>query len=110
MQDFTLVLVELHKVLAGPLFQPIQVLVAVLSKVSTSPLSLVSSANFIRVYFIPSFRSFMKILNSVVSNINPWGTSLVTGCQFEEELFTTTLWVHPFSQLPTHHTDHLSRL
>lgn len=37
-------------------------------------------------------------------------TQLVTGCQFEKELFTTVLWVQPVSQVPTHHTDHLSRL
>lgn len=28
--------------------------------------------------------------------------------QFEKELFTTTLWVQPVSQIPTHHTDHMS--
>ena len=51
----------------------------------------------------------MKILNSVGPNIDLWGTEYVTGCQFEKELFTTTLWVRSVSQFPTHHTDHLSR-
>lgn len=42
----------------------------------------------------------MKVLNSVGPNIDPWGTLLVTGCQSEKELFTTTLWVQPVSQIP----------
>jgi len=79
------------------------------SKVSSSPLSLLLLANFIRVYLILSSRSLKKILNSTGPNTNPWGTPLVTDCQFEKELFTTTLWVKSVSQFPTHRIDHLSR-
>jgi len=67
--------------------------VAFPSEVSISPLSLVSSENFIRVHLIPSFGSLMKILSSIELDIDPWVTPLVTGCLFENELFTTTLWV-----------------
>jgi len=49
----------------------------------------------------------MKVLNSVGPNIDHWETPFVAGCQFEKELFTTTLWVQPVCQFPT---DHLSRL
>ena len=57
-----------------------------------------------------AFRYFMKILNSIGPNIDPWGTPLVIDFQFEKEIFTTTLWVQPVNQFPTCHTDHLYRL
>lgn len=34
------------------------------------------------------------------------GTPVQWGCQFEKELFTSTLWVQPVWQFPTCHTDH----
>uniref|UniRef100_A0A8C0F669 KIAA0319 like n=1 Tax=Bubo bubo TaxID=30461 RepID=A0A8C0F669_BUBBB len=39
------------------------------------------------VHLIPSSRSLVKILNSARPNIDPWGTPLVTRCQFEKQLF-----------------------
>jgi len=67
--------------------------VALSPTVSTSPRSLVSLANFIRVSLIPSSTSLMKILNNVGPNIDSCRTPLVTGCQFEKRALTTTLWV-----------------
>ena len=53
------------------------------SEVSTSPLSLVSSTNFIRVHLVLSPRSLTKIWNGIGPNINPWATTLVTVCKLE---------------------------
>lgn len=77
------------------------------SKMPTSPLSLTSSANSVRVHLIPLSRSLMKILNSVGPNFSPWGTPPLTGCQFEWKLFATTLRALPVSHVPTPQTTYL---
>lgn len=99
-----LVLVELHKVLGShsSSLSRSSCRVGLPPKVFTFPLSLVFSANFIRIHLIPSSRPLMKILNRHGPYIDPWGTPLVTGCQFEKELFTTIPWlsVHCMEHLP----------
>lgn len=44
--------------------------------------SLISLANVIRAHLILSSMSFMNAASSVEPNISPWGSTLVTGCQF----------------------------
>lgn len=61
------------------------------SKELTSLLSLVSLSNFIRIHLMPLSRSLMKVVNRFRPSIDLWKTPLVAGCQFEKELFTTTL-------------------
>lgn len=57
--------------------------VALPPKVSTFPLSLAFSANFIRIDLIPSSRSLMKILNRHGPNIDPWGPHLSQAASLE---------------------------
>lgn len=105
-QDLTLIL----KVLIRPLFQPIQVFLQYDSlEASTSPLSLISLSDFIRIHLITSSRSPLKILNTVGPYIHPWGASYVTGCQSENKLFPTPLCVQPIRRFPTHHRAHHRR-
>ncbi len=61
------------------------------SSVSTAPLSLVSSANLLRVYSIPSSMSLIKMLKSTSPKTDPWGTPLVTGLHLDIEPFRGTL-------------------
>ncbi|KAK4825953.1 LOW QUALITY PROTEIN: hypothetical protein QYF61_003471 [Mycteria americana] len=86
--DLALGLVEPHQVHMGPLLELVQVPLDGIP-VSTGPLSLVSSANLLRVHLIPLSMSLMKILN----NIEP---------------LTTTLWMRPSSQFLIHRTVHSS--
>ena len=72
------------------------------SGVSTTPLSLVSSANLLRVHSNASSRSLMKKLNKTGPSTDPWGTSLVTSLQLDSAPLITTLWVLPFSQFSIH--------
>ena len=51
------------------------------SGVSTTPPSLVSSANLLRVHSNSSSRSLMKKLNKTGPSTDPWGTPLVTGLE-----------------------------
>ena len=60
--------------------------------VSTTPPSLVSSANWLRVHSNSSSRSLMKKLNKTGPSTDPWGTPLVT---------RVTLGQHAWD---THHT------
>ncbi|KAK4825966.1 hypothetical protein QYF61_003535 [Mycteria americana] len=70
-QDPALGLVEPHQVHMGPLLQLVHVpLDDIPSGVSTAPLSLVSSANLLRVHSIPLSMSLMKILNSTGPTID----------------------------------------
>ena len=50
---------------------------------SSTPLSLVSSMNLLRVLSAPLSSSLMKILKSVGSNIDPRGTPQVAGLQLD---------------------------
>ncbi|KAK4828032.1 hypothetical protein QYF61_022809 [Mycteria americana] len=63
--------------------------------------SLLSSANLLRVHSIPLSRSLIKILKKTGPKTKPWGTPLVTSCQLDLTLFTTSLWAQPSSQLFT---------
>ncbi|KAK4827693.1 LOW QUALITY PROTEIN: hypothetical protein QYF61_020827 [Mycteria americana] len=101
-QDLALGLVEPHTIDPGPSIQPVWVSLTFLpSSRLTLPHNLVSSANLLRAYLIPSSRSLIKIFNSTASNTEPWGTLLVTGCQLDLTPFTTTLWAQPSSQFFT---------
>lgn len=80
--------------------------VALPSKVSTFPLSLVSLANFIKVFLIPLSRPLPEILNSPGSSTDPWGSPLVTGCQlkrcssFSHPDCCLAVSSHPTAQIP----------
>jgi len=81
MQDFALVFAELHTGLASPLFQPVQVSarwLALLICSSHHPVSVISKLG--EGAFSPIVQTIMKLLNSVGSSIDPWGTPFVTGC------------------------------
>ena len=56
------------------------------SGVSTTPPSLVSSADLLRVHSNSSSRSLMKKLNKTGPSTDPWGTPLVTGLQLDTAL------------------------
>ena len=70
------------------------------SGVSATPRSLVSSAYFLRVHSVTTSRSVMKMLNSMRSGINCWGTPLVTGLQLDFMLLITTHWAWQCSSPP----------
>mgnify|MGYP001852828837 CR=1 FL=1 len=59
------------------------------SIVSTASLSLVLSANLLRIHSIQLSRSLIKMLKSTSPMPDPWGTWLITG--LDTELLTTTL-------------------
>jgi len=69
-QDLALGLVEPHEVLMGPLLKLVQVplwMASLPSGMSTAPLSLVSSANLLRVHSI----LLMKIINGTGHSMDP---------------------------------------
>ena len=72
------------------------------SGVSTTPPSLVSSANLLMVHFNSSSRSLLKKLNKTGPSTDPWGTPLVTGLQLDSARLMTALWVLLFSQFSIH--------
>ena len=75
--------------------------------VSTTPLSLVSSANLLRLHSNSSSRSLMKKLNKTGPSTDPWETPLVTGLQLDSALLMTTLWFcHSASSQSTSPTTH----
>jgi len=92
-QDPALALVELHQVPLCPTLQPVQVslMAAQPSGVSTTPPSLVSPADLLRVHSNSSSRSLMKKLNKTGPSTDPWGTPLVTGLQLDSAPLMTTL-------------------
>ena len=63
------------------------------SGVSTTPPSLVSSANLLRVHSNPSSRSLMKKLNKIGPSTDPWGSPLLTGLQLDSAPLMTTQFV-----------------
>ena len=80
------------------------------SGVLTASLSLVSSANLLRVHLIPLSMSLMKKLNSTGPNMDPQGTPLVTNLHLDIEPLTTTLCCSDFhdrteDQIPQQWTD-----
>ena len=68
---------------------------SLLSNVLTALLSLVSSANLLRVHLMPSSISLMK---STDTKTNPCGTPLVTSLYPDTDPLITTLWLRPDSQ------------
>lgn len=49
------------------------------SKVLTTPPSLISSGNSLRVHLIPAFWTLINILNRIGHQVEPWGTLLMIG-------------------------------
>jgi len=68
--------------------------------VSAVPLSLVPSADLLRVRSIPLSMSLIKMLKSTGSKKDPWRTSLITGLQLDLELLITALWLLTIQPLP----------
>jgi len=75
------------------------------SALSITLLTLVSSANLLRVHSIPSFMSLKK---STASKTDPWGMLHITKLPWGIEPLTTTLWLWPSNQLLIHQTLHPS--
>lgn len=67
------------------------------SAVAATPPNFVLSANVLRRYSAPSFRSLMKMLNLGLFKNLP-GTSPVTGLQLGFVLLINTLWFWPFNE------------
>ena len=78
------------------------------SSLLTAPLSLMSSANLLKVHSIPLSMSRMKILTSTGPSNDPWGTPLVTSLHLDIAPLTTSLWMQPSKQFPIHWTVHPS--
>ncbi|KAK4822069.1 hypothetical protein QYF61_009330 [Mycteria americana] len=72
------------------------------SAVSTAPLSLVSSANLLRVHSISLSMSLMRILNRTGPSTDSRGTPLVTDLHLDIEQLTATLWIRPSNQFLIH--------
>ena len=79
------------------------------SIVSTAPLSLLSSANVLRVHSILSPMSLIKMLKSTGPKTVPWGTLLFTGLHLDIEPSITTLRLQPFNQFLVHWVIHPSK-
>jgi len=76
--------------------------------VSNAPLSLVPSANMLRLHSTPSSMSLIKMLKSIGPKTDPWGTLLVTGLHLDREPLITTLCLRPFNQFLVHPLVHPS--
>lgn len=110
-EQWQLNFVELHNNLVSPLFQPVYVF-------------LQGEFPFQSVHFPSQFGIISKLLSGFIGippqityeEIKCWaqswslGTPLVTGWNCETDGGTTTLWVLPVSQFPTHCTDHFTKL
>lgn len=59
------------------------------SKYSTTSLSLIPSANLLRMHSTPCSRQLIKSLNSTHLRVESWGTALMTSCQTHIAPFTT---------------------
>lgn len=77
------------------------------SSKSCVPLSLVSPPNLLRLHSISLSMTSIKILNSLVPNMDPEDHYLL---MISIELLTATLWIWPSSQFLMHLTVHLSNL
>ena len=99
MQGLALGLVEPHEVYIGPLLKLCKSLSRASrpSGMTTTPHSLLSSANLLRVHLISLSMSLMKMLNSSSPCTDPWGTPLVTGIHLDIEPLTpmvmTGYWI-----------------
>lgn len=71
------------------------------------PLSLVSPPNFLRLHSISLFITLIKILDSILPNMDPEEHFLLTSSM---ELLTEALWIWPPSQYLLHLTIHPSNL
>jgi len=65
-------------------------MVSIPSVVSSAPLSLVSSANLLRVHSVPPSGSLIKIVKSINAKVGSWWIPLVSSLHLNIELFTTT--------------------
>ena len=103
MQHPALSLVEFHTTGLGPSIQPVQIPLQSLStlKQFNNPAQLRVTCNFTEAALDPSSRSLIKISNTTGPTTEPWETPLVTICQLDLILFTTTLWPQPFIQFFT---------
>ena len=61
------------------------------SNVQTTPLSLESSANLLRVHSSPSPMSLMKMVKSTGPRTDPWGTTLITVLHLEVRMQWRTM-------------------
>lgn len=68
---------------------------------STEPPSLLLSTNSLVKYFIPTFKSLIKVLNRIGPKTDFWETSLVTENQQEVVQLTITFWALWNSSLPS---------
>ena len=80
------------------------------SNVQTTPLSLESSANLLRVHSSPPSMSLIKMSKSTGPKTDPWGTPHVTSLYLAIESLIATLFLWPFKQFLTHHVVHPSDL
>jgi len=64
---------------------------ACLSRGSTAPLSLILSANLLRMYSTPASRLLVEMINRIISITEHWGALLDTGYQLEVAPFTMAL-------------------
>ena len=94
----------------GPFLQPVQVSLDgfLPYNVLTTPLSLVSSANLLRVHSMPLSMSLIRMLKSTGPRTDPWGTLLVPGLHPDTDPLIKTLWLCPASQFLIHWTVHPS--
>ena len=71
-------------------------------------LSLVSSANLLKVHSISLCRFLIKVLKTTDPRMDPQGTLLITNLNLDIELLTIIFWLWPFNLFLIHQTDHPS--
>ena len=76
------------------------------SAVSTAPLSLVSSANLLRVHSIPSPMPLIKMLKSIRPKTDSWGTPLISNLYLDIEPLARILWLQSSKQFLIHRIVH----
>lgn len=91
--DFAFIFVKCHAIPVILIFQLLEVSLHGSSFFQCIYLSslFVLSTNLVRVFSIPFSKLSIKILNSIRSRTEPWGTPLVKRCQSGLELLTTHL-------------------
>lgn len=65
--------------------------------------------SLLRVQPVPSSRSLLSMLNSIIPSVHPWGTPLVPALQLGFVVLVRTTWAQ-FSQFSAHLIAHLSSL
>ena len=94
-QYFALCFVEPHSITRGHFSNFFRSLwmTCLPSVAPAAPLSLVSSANLLRVRSILLSMSFIEMLKSTNARMDPWGKPLVSSLLLNIEPLTTTLWL-----------------